>query len=245
MPRRHTVRLGECIASIAEMYGLPADAIWSLGDNAELKKLRQNPGTLAEGDKVVIPDKASKKVTITANKRHSFRRLGIPEKLRIQLVNQGVPRRKVPYELVIGKTKFEGTTDDKGWIEHPIPPSAMRGKLTVKRNQTERNFDTEEDEVEIYDVELGALAPVDTRDGAEARLRNLGFLPRADDVEDDGQGSGEAIDEATELGLLDGPEDKDLAFRRAVLEFQASQGLERTGELDDDTKKKLVLSHHT
>ena len=71
-----------------------------------------------------------------------------------------------------------------------------------------------------YTLALGSLGPANTLAGAHERLHNLGFTgPRPAD----------AADEAP--------------TREALRQFQEAEGLEPTGELDDDTVRALQDAH--
>jgi hypothetical protein len=72
---------------------------------------------------------------------------------------------------------------------------------------------------EIYDLGLGAIDPPSTVTGVQARLNNLGFS----------------------CGAVDGIEGS--LTRRAVRNFQESQNLKATGEIDDDMRAALLRKH--
>ena len=71
----------------------------------------------------------------------------------------------------------------------------------------------------VYHLDLGHVDPVDDLAGVQQRLKNMGFFFRP----------------------IDGKESPQLT--QAISRFQAAQGLDATGELDDDTKKKLEDAH--
>jgi len=57
----HTVVQGEHLSSIAKKYGFSSyKTIWDHGQNADLKKKRQNPNVIFPGDRLFIPDKVEK-----------------------------------------------------------------------------------------------------------------------------------------------------------------------------------------
>jgi N-acetylmuramoyl-L-alanine amidase len=66
------------------------------------------------------------------------------------------------------------------------------------------------------DLELGSIDPVDEDVGIQERLQNLGFY--------EGEINGEINDE----------------MERALTMFQQATGLEVTGQLDDETRQKLI-----
>jgi hypothetical protein len=209
MPNSHTVAEGECLSSIAFEYGLFPDALWAAPENAALRGQRKDPHVLQPGDVVVIPEKRPGHAACPTGKRHTFRRKGVPEKLRFTFESAGEPRGDEPYELrVDGKLLAGGArTDADGHIEHWISPGA--------REAVVRFVDTDEECV----FALGALDPVDSLAGAQARLKSLGFF----------------------AGAIDGaPTD---ALPIAVATYQASRGIDPTGELDDATRSRLLEDH--
>ncbi len=166
MPTEYVVRQGDCISSIAAENGFLPDTLWNHPANAELKRKRDNPNILFEGDIVVIPDKDLKQESRPTNQRHQFRRKGVPEKLHLILLDDcGVPRKNVPYILTIGGTVHTGSTDADGAIKVPIPPNVRDGHLTL------RDGGVEED----YPLQLGHLNPLKEISGVQMRLTNLGF----------------------------------------------------------------------
>lgn len=159
----HTVEQGECISSIAFQYGFSPQALWNDDGNAGLRKLRGNPNVLYPGDQVAIPAKRQKSVPCQTGKVHRFRRLGVPEKFRMQLQKSGKPRAELHYRLQIDGQEVSGVTDGDGRLEHWIPPSAKRGVLTIG-------------DEESYVLQLGHLDPLEEKSGVVARLVSLGFL---------------------------------------------------------------------
>lgn len=160
MPTTVTVRQGDCIASIADTHGFFPDTIWDHTENRELKELRKNPNVLAPGDRVHIPDLTERKERIATEKKHSFRRKGVPEVLRVQFLIEGEPRADQSCCVKIGPKDIETMTDQDGWLEVPIPPGAA--KAVVKFETGGR-----------YELDLGGMDPVTTIEGVQKRLQNL------------------------------------------------------------------------
>lgn len=159
----HIVEEGECIESIALDYGLFWETIWNHPNNADLKKQRKDPNVLMAGDIVFVPDKQLKKETRATEARHRFKRLGVPSKLRIRLMDDDQPRANESYTLVIGGKIFSGKTDSDGWLEQPVSPDAGEGKILVGEEQEE------------YVLKVGYLDPIEEISGVQARLNNLRF----------------------------------------------------------------------
>jgi hypothetical protein len=204
MAIRHVVQQGDCIASIAFEHGFFPDTIWMHHENDELRKARLDPNVLLPGDEVFVPDKRVDVVKRATDARHVFRRRGVPEVLRIQLLRHGKPRKHTSYSLEIDGVVEQGMTDDDGVVGASIPPAARRGVLTLT------------DTGESFDLDLGGLDPVTELTGVQGRLRNLGLyrgpidgvlgaqteraLRRFQELEPDLEPSG-ALDDATRDAL--------------------------------------------
>ncbi len=163
MLKDHKVRQGECISSIAFVYGFFPDTIWNDPANAELKQKRKDPNVLFPGDTVYIPTRRLKEEPGGTGQKHRFRRKGVPAKFRLRLLLNDEPRMSEPYILDIDGILFSGTTDVNGWIESPILPNAKKGKLLLDNGREE------------YPLELGNLDPVGEITGVQVRLYHLGF----------------------------------------------------------------------
>lgn len=161
----HRVAQGECLTSIAEQYGFYWESLWNHPRNAGLQEKGRHPNTLLPGDVVHIPDKRVAKYTRRTGARHTWKVKGIPAKLRVQIMEDDVPRRNEPFTLDIDGAITVGTTDGDGFVEANIPPRSHRGVLLVGDGESERR----------YDLQLGHLDPFDTLTGVQARLSNLGF----------------------------------------------------------------------
>lgn len=72
------------------------------------------------------------------------------------------------------------------------------------------------DDEEVYHIQLGHLSPVTEDEGVASRLRNLGYDARHDDEQ---------------------------ALATVLSRFQADQGLEATGTLDETTRQRLLTAH--
>jgi N-acetylmuramoyl-L-alanine amidase len=206
MPITHRVRLGECISSIAFEHGHFPDTVWKAAENNALRESRKNQNTLCEGDLVVVPDKRPQTMDIATEQRHTFRRRGVPEKLRMQFFRGSSPRANEPYMLEVDGTVLSSgqlKTDANGVVEHHIPPGASLAKIRFDKG------------AEVYEFRLGELSPIDTIQGVQGRLKGLGLFA--------GEEDGEMSDD----------------LREAIGRFQAEQGLDVTGDTDENTKNKL------
>lgn len=162
MPIDHTVKEGECIESIAFDYGFAPSTITNHPDNGTLLRERGSFDTMIPGDKLVIPDKRQREVSIATGKTHRFRRKGVPARFRVVLQDEGVARAGISYTLKIDGEERFGKTDAEGRVEQWISPKAQRAELELATG-------------EFYTFLLGGLLPVSEEQGVSARLRNLGY----------------------------------------------------------------------
>lgn len=162
----YIAKQGDCIESIAEEHGYFWETLWNHENNKELRSARLNPNVLCQDDVVFIPEKREKIEMCASEKRHRFRRKGVPSILRIVLKNeQDKPRANVAYTLEVDGTLFSGETDSKGQLMQHISPNAKRGKLTTGIGE----------EAEEQEFQLGYLDPISEFTGVQERLNNLGF----------------------------------------------------------------------
>jgi len=164
----YVVRQGDCIDSIAFERGFFADTIWNHPDNAELKRTRKEPNLLLEGDRVTIPEKEIHQESAASEEKHKFKRKGVPAMLSLQLFKGGEPRADVDYLLIIDGESTEGTLDDEGKIETPIPPNAKEAKLILAPGTIDE---------ETIPLKLGGIDPICQLTGVQDRLLNLGYEP--------------------------------------------------------------------
>lgn len=164
MPAKHTIKQGECISSIAFTYGLFPDTIWNDPDNKELKEKRKSLNILHPGDIIVIPDKRIKEEPAAAEKIHRFRRKGVPEKFKMQFLDEeDKPLANQNYIMEIDGISSTGTTDGDGKIEQIIPPNAKSGKIVIGEIRHE------------YLLNFGHIDPIEEISGVQGRLNNLSY----------------------------------------------------------------------
>jgi hypothetical protein len=212
VPIEHIVQQGDCISSIAAQYGFTPETIWDFPANSELKQKRQNGNVLFEGDVVVVPDKTLREESRPTDQKHKFLREGIPEMLKIILRDaRAIPRKNLPYILVVDGVRSEGKTNQDGLLEEPIPPDAREGRLIVGVGENR----------ETYTLKLGHLDPVTEVSGAQMRLNNLGI----DCGPEDGELNPKTV-EAIKLfqgqHKLDATGELDDATRQKLLEVHGS-----------------------
>lgn len=172
---RHTVKAGECMTSIAAIYGFHDHTkLYDHPDNAALKEDRPNPNVLAPGDVVVVPDLVERQEKAPVDEAHQFKLTRPKKELRIALHDhQGEPLTDLAYTLTVeGHEPIEDQTDGDGVLRQPVPLGARRASLTIGERTLE--------------LSLGGLRPTRaTPDeglrGVQARLHNLGYNVGAED----------------------------------------------------------------
>ena len=159
----HIVSQGEGISSIADSYGFSPLRIWHDPANVSLRRKRIDPNILLPGDEVVIPDMEAKHQTCATERRHRFKRVGIPAILRLQMLREGRPRANEPYTLVVDGRILQGTTDAEGVLECYVPTGCRTGTLRLGNEQEE------------FEVSIGQMDPINEMIGIQKRLGNLGY----------------------------------------------------------------------
>lgn len=242
MSTEHVAAQGDCIDSIAKKYGFFADTLWQAEENRALRELRKDRNVLMPGDVVVIPDLRIRTNSVATDKRHTFRRKGVPARLRMKFL------RPVPPREGGGGAAAGGAADDPSRYEEvrsaaeeefePIAGAAfvleIDGAATEGRSDADglvdvpippeavrgriRFFSGTADEI-AYDLALGEMAPVDTVAGVRKRLANLGYP------------------------CLPSGEEGDADLQEALRRFQIDQGLETRGSIDQDTRDRLREVH--
>ncbi len=214
-PTAHRVRNGECLQSIAALYGFFPDTLWDHPDNAELASLRSHGSVLAEGDILNIPALSERSVSAPTDARAVFRRRAVPSILSICLHEEGNPEsfEGLPWRVDFpGVPSRTGTVDSREAVATYVPPEVRSATVIIDPGGPQER---------TINLSLGTLGPADTREGAEARLQNLGYL-----------------DAPPTPGPVPDP-----AFRSALRWFQDDQSLELSGALDSATSKALIDAH--
>lgn len=208
--KSHRVRRGDCLTSIAYESGFFWQTLWDHPDNEALRERRASPFTLVPGeDAVAIPDLRQKQETCRTEKVHTFRRRGVPAKLKLRLLHEdGTPRADEEYFLEVDGelVSTDKKTDGDGRIEEFIRPNAQKARLFLDGG------------VEVHELSLGHLQPVETTRGVKARLASLGLYE----------------------GAIDGEESPALA--EAIARFRLDYGVDPS--LPDDAVRKQIASAH-
>ncbi len=161
----HLVQAGECLHAIAESRGFTWETLWNLPENEPLKQAKRAPHLLHPGDRVFVPDPRPKEVEGGAEARHRFKRVGIPNKLRVQIFDDGQPLKNLGFEIDFGGEVQRGTSDGEGVVETFIPKGAQSARLKIGEGARQK----------AYELDLGELAPTEGISGVQARLNNLGY----------------------------------------------------------------------
>ena len=123
------------------------------------------------------------------------------------------PYEKCRYLIEAEGTKLEGVSTAEGVAAARLPRGVTSGTLSVW-------VDGDQDDPDIWNLEIGKLEPASTKPGAVARLFSLEFLAAEGDAEDP------------------------LLYADAIGNFQAWVGLTPTGELDTRTAELLDRACH-
>lgn len=172
------VAAGDCMASIADARGFFWRTLWDLPDNVELKRARRDPNVLMPGDRVTVPPLRVREHEGAVDRRHCFRRRGVPEKLRIQFLDHAQrPRAGVPFRVDIAGQETAGVTDAQGHVELWVDPRATRGRIIL-------DPDAPPSLREVHELDIGHLQPLQSPQGVVARLHALGYHAPGQRLED-------------------------------------------------------------
>ena len=217
MAEQYEVKQGDCLSSIAKAHGLRSwKVIWDDPNNKAFKDARKNPNVLYPGDVLYLPDvkPSDKKASATTEKRNKFQVNLSKTLLRIQVKDEKEkPLSGKAYTIWIGDEERAGKTDGDGLVIEKVDPEVTSAKLTVWLEEQGKGARY------LWDLAVGHLDPIDEVSGIQARLNNLGYF----------------------CGDVDG--NVTAATIAALKGFQKANGLEPTGEPDDDTKNKLLAAH--
>ena len=173
MPKRHTVKLGDCSLSVAAENGAQKwKAVWDAPENKALRAKRDDPFTLSPGDELVIPDVTPKKVAVATGQTHTFVVTRPKARVRVRLMSRALDGAEkatsgASCSIKVGDTNTKVTTDGEGWCEAVVPAQATQALLTVEG--------AKDRPAARWTLALGALRPAKEREGAAARLANLGY----------------------------------------------------------------------
>ena len=162
----HPVAAGDCVWSLAMLYGVPEEIIWKHPPNQALASKYKNRYTLLPGRTVQIPKRRIRTETRALNACHDFVVSKPAREMRVRLVDWGKPAAA----NISGKVKIAGQvdldvlTDAQGVIRFPVPYGASEATIDIP------SFG-----LGVYTVLLGYLAPIESGEGVRQRLENLGY----------------------------------------------------------------------
>jgi hypothetical protein len=211
----YVVKQGDYVQKLAFVQGFDAFKVWNDPKNADLKQSRPDPNVLAPGDVIQIP---------TAKKE------GQPiSKGTTNLYSVNIPKAKVGLVFRDGDQPLANEPAEVSGLGDPdpsVPPLTTDGggKLSLDVPVTVREFFVSFPKKEGLSMHfyLGDVDPVSQGTGVTQRLVNLGYLPAYFDDDPD---------RAADL------------VKKAVAAFQAENGMDPTGEVDDATQKALQGAH--
>lgn len=177
MPKKlPPVNRGDCVDSIAYDNRVRSDAVWNDAANQSIKDARKDRNVLMPGvDELTIPDPEIKwhtgrKTSLT----HIFKRELPTKEFRFQVL-LGNALTAFTYKLEIDGTDLTAKAKfDADWVTCQIPPNAKEAVITLSYTlgRVQKNAVLKERK---YTIKLGHLRPLDSPQGQEDRLRNLGF----------------------------------------------------------------------
>jgi hypothetical protein len=169
---QHKVKSGDCLSSIAKLYGLTWQQLWDYGPNAGLKALRKDPNIICPGDIVKLPPKKQKDDSKGVDGTHRYVRKSEQSHIAIVLKVDGEPIQDKPCRLCIsglpdrsGNVNSSGEVEIDGSKKIRIPSDVSTGELIVGEGNG----------ASTYVLLIGRLEPHDTIVGVQQRLNNLGY----------------------------------------------------------------------
>jgi len=207
----YVVKQGDYLAKLAHIYDFEVMEVWHHPLNAELRAARGSPDILYPGDVLYLPMQQQPGGTEVTAKTTNRYRCRVPD-VELNLVLHEDRQPLANADCVIdglsagpdGPTPLQQRTDAAGRLALQIPTTTSSLVVRVPG----RNL--------VFTIAVGHLNPVDTPNGVEQRLHNLGYL-----------------------GSYSAPG----AVRDATLTFQSDEGLEPTGEPDLETRDALLRRH--
>ena len=164
MPKQYTIVEGDSVTSLADANGFFVRTIWDHPDNAALRAKRTSMDILMPGDVITIPDLRVASVPRPTDKRHRFKRKGVPAVFSLQVFDGDAPRREQDYLLTIGKQSIQGKTDASGILRHTLPSDTREALLLIGPDRRELL------------IRFGELDPETELMGVQKRLNNLGYF---------------------------------------------------------------------
>jgi hypothetical protein len=229
--KTHEVQQGECMASIAALHEVASwRQIYYHACNEALRSKRPDPFTLKQGDIVQIPDLEWLRRVCATGKTHIFGHKAPPPlaaliHLRFDMSEPQL-YANTRYELTVDGQVLEGFTGSDAQLHHAVPLEAKKAKLELW-------IYGDEEDPQVWEVDLRHLDPMDTVSGMKGRMLNLGYLAPedttelGDDLDDEAQ---QAMQAFAATSKLDPSESEQLALEsRARPAFEAGEEYLKVG----------------
>jgi hypothetical protein len=222
---QHTVRAGDCIYSLARRLGFHWQTLWDHPDNSALKERRGDPGCLQPGDVIVVPELRQRRESGATDQRHRFRRKGATVLFRLRLLKEPEAEEQSGEDAAAAEPEpladVEYVLEVDGVLSRGRTDGEGRIEVAIPPDARRGRLTLEPGAAgeRVQELTLGGLDPADEESGVRMRLTNLGYPCAAS-----GEASGSALQEALRA-------------------FQRDQGLEVTGEADQETRDRLVSEH--
>lgn len=173
----HEVQQGECMVSIAAHYKVSSwRQIYYHACNEALRSKRPDPFTLKPGDLVQIPEFERLRRVCATGKTHIFgHKTPPPLSALIHLrFDMSEPQlyANTRYALTVDGEVLAGFTGSDAQLHHAVPLEAKRAKLELW-------IHGDDEDPEMWEVDLRHLDPADTISGMKGRMINLGYLGSA------------------------------------------------------------------
>lgn len=175
MPKTIPIQIGDCVDSLAYEAKVKSDAVWDDPANGPMKLARQDRNVLMPGETITIPDpeikwETNKHTALT----HIFKRKLPTKEFRFQLCMGTAILAPYRFKIEIDGLEVPGNFAT-GWVSCQIKPNAKVAVITLYHNRG-KPVAPDVAKVHKYTIKLGCLRPVNTPEGQEDRLRNLGYL---------------------------------------------------------------------
>lgn len=163
----YTVQQGDTLLALAVKHGLDTwEDIVNASENASIKDTLTDPGIVAPGISLFIPNKVLKQQPSAIDAKHPFQVKRPKAWLRVALKDaDGVALANCKYELSVG-TPASGTTAADGVVEAAVPIDTKSATLKVWLSTGE---------LQEWKLQCGWMDPIGTDTGVLSRLTNLGF----------------------------------------------------------------------
>lgn len=223
------VKQGDTLSAIAKKHKINPEKIWNHSKNAKLKEKRGSRDVLLPEDKLEIPAPEEKDEGLKLECINRFYIDAEHGEVKIAFWKYDKPRESLQYTPFFeesGIANICSKLDANAIASHEIDHDEKHGKITLEPEE-----DSELD-IEEYSLRIGWLDPLDYLSGVQARLRNLGYFF---DVHKwfpfESSRKPYSEDEADEL------------TKNAIAVFQIENGIEPTGNYNEETKSKLREVH--